>query len=90
MTVEYRGPQTLIQAALAAGEDPAAKARTLKALHQSWAEGTPIPGVVRPVIARSWSRAGAIGKDIVPLDTTTIRELRESNEELTNLVGLFK
>lgn len=90
MTVEYRGPQTLIQAALAAGEDPAAKARSLKALHQSWAEGTRIPEVVRPVVARSWSRAGALEKDIVPLDAMAIRDLRESNEELTSLVGLFK
>ncbi|WP_345473413.1 GAF domain-containing protein [Glutamicibacter ectropisis] len=90
MTVEYRGPEALIQAALTAGEDPSAKARSLKALHQSWAQGTRIPTVVRPVVARSWSRAGALEKDIVPLDASSIRELRESNQELSNLVDLFK
>ncbi|MGP9783525.1 transcriptional regulator [Arthrobacter sp. MYb224] len=90
MTVEHRGSQALFQAALAAGEDPTNKARGLKALHQSWAEGTRIPSLVRPVVARSWSRAGAQYKDIVPLDLATVRERRESNEELNGLVELFK
>ena len=90
MTVEHRGSQALFQAALAAGEDPTNKARGLKALHQSWAEGARIPSLVRPVVARSWSRAGAQYKDIVPLDLATVRERRESNEELNGLVELFK
>jgi len=90
MTVEQRGPRGLIQAALTAGEDPAAKARSLKSLHQSWAEGTRIEEVVRPVVARSWSRAGSLGKNIVPLDASAVREKRESNEQLVDLVDLFK
>lgn len=90
MTVETFGNCASFQAALTAGEDPALKARSLKALHRQWVEGARIPTVVRPVVARSWSRAGALEKDIVPLDSSAIRERRESNEELNGLMGLFK
>lgn len=90
MTVEHRGARAMIQAALTAGEDPTAKARSLKSLHQTWVQGTRIPEVVRPVVARSWSRAGAIEKEIVPLAATAVQDLRESNEQLLGLVELFK
>lgn len=90
MTLEHGAPRKSIEAALTAGEDPTRKARSLKSLHQLWAEGACIPEVVRPVVARSWSRAGKLGTDIVPLDTSEIRERRQANEELNGLVELFK
>ncbi|GAA2957113.1 GAF domain-containing protein [Glutamicibacter bergerei] len=90
MTVNRRHSEATYQAALTAGEDPMIKARDLKALHQRWAEGTQIPSVVRPVVARSWGRAGAQVNDIVPLAAVALQERRESNDELSSLVGLFK
>lgn len=90
MTLEHGITREPIQAALTAGEDPASKARSLKNLYQHWAQGASIPELVRPVVARSWSRAGSLGKGIVPLDSAAIGERRESNQELNGLVGLFR
>ena len=83
-------PASRLEAALAASEDPTAKARALLPLHRIWSETAAIPGPVRPVVARSWQRQSLGPAVIRPLDAAGIRERRERAAGLSSLVPLLR
>ncbi|MDR4533419.1 GAF domain-containing protein [Glutamicibacter sp. PS] len=78
------------QPALGAGEDPKLKARALLPLHRSWAESRQVAQQVRPVVARSWQRAGDYRAAVNPLDSGDLNERRQAHRELQLLLPLFK
>ncbi|MBP2372235.1 GAF domain-containing protein [Paeniglutamicibacter psychrophenolicus] len=82
-------PQRL-EAALAAFEDPAAKARSLVPLHRAWASTAAIPAPVRPVVARSWQRQSLKNPAIRPLGTGDIVDRRERAAVLSGLVPMLE
>lgn len=90
MTSEQTRARGGLQAALGAGDDPLSAARRLLPLHSRWAEGAQIPEDVRPVVARSWARAGARANDIHPIDAGELRARRVEDRELSGLLPLLK
>ncbi|GAA3327671.1 hypothetical protein [Paeniglutamicibacter sulfureus] len=79
-----------LEAALAAFEDPAAKARSLMPLHRAWSNTEIIPAPVRPVVARSWQRQSLKNPAIRPLGTEDIVDRRERAAVLSGLVPLLE
>ncbi|MDO2933633.1 GAF domain-containing protein [Paeniglutamicibacter sulfureus] len=79
-----------LEAALAAFEDPAAKARSLMPLHRAWSNTEIIPAPVRPVVARSWQRQLLKNPAIRPLGTEDIVDRRERAAVLSGLVPLLE
>ncbi|MCW4465260.1 GAF domain-containing protein [Glutamicibacter sp. MNS18] len=90
MTLDLPRTAAPTEAALHAGDDPLHKARGLLPLHRNWAQDTRIPQGVRPVVARSWARAGTVAGEIAPVDASTVRERRRENGQLDRLLPLFK
>lgn len=79
-----------MEAALAAFEDPAAKARSLVPLHQAWASTETIPAPVRPVVARSWLRQSLKNPPIRPLGAKDLIDRRERAAVLADLVPMLE
>jgi hypothetical protein len=79
-----------LEAALAAFEDPAAKARSLMPLHRTWTNTDIIPAPVRPVVARSWQRQSLKNPAIRPLGTEDVVDRRERAAVLSGLVPLLE
>lgn len=79
-----------LEAALAAFEDPAAKARSLMPLHRAWADTAAIPSHVRAVVARSWQRQSLKNPALSHLGTQGITDRRERAAVLTSLVPMLE
>lgn len=79
-----------LEAALAAFEDPAAKARSLLPLHRAWSTTETIPALVRPVVARSWTRQSRKNPVVRPLGPDDIKSRRERAAVLTSLVPMLE
>lgn len=79
-----------LEAALAAFEDPAAKARSLMPLHRAWADTAAIPSHVRAVVARSWQRQSLKNPALSHLGTQGISDRRERAAVLTSLVPMLE